>query len=204
LDETLEEHRKRLLTFIRRKFSLFDSVDERLKGSPFCAGAVVDLNSDLYNLNEEDRPVIVYLDDVAFGNENMNEITTGDISGEEIDGFDSNVAIEACSSSATAASIFMSGTLATDLVSAGGLRSLSRWEEIDAKLSNVTFGRSYRSLAKKKTSEISDQMQLAEVGADEKEGSGSGLISAEAEIAANSVHMTQSEIEEGSAIVTID
>lgn len=73
LHTTLQEHRRRLLTFVRKKFSLFEENAGELyfnsENVPLHrynnASSMAPSADELYNLVDEDRPVIVHLDDEA-------------------------------------------------------------------------------------------------------------------------------------------
>jgi A1 cistron-splicing factor AAR2 len=78
LHPTLEEHRKRLLTFMRKKFNLFEEnageeylkdADVPMKNLQGASSSFAPSADELYNLVGEDRPVVVCLD--ANGNEEI-------------------------------------------------------------------------------------------------------------------------------------
>lgn len=59
LEQTLSEHRRRFINFIRKKFSLFDE------------SAAVESGCSVFDLVEEDLPVVVSIDVDSFSGEQM-------------------------------------------------------------------------------------------------------------------------------------
>ena len=175
---------------------MFENMDEQLKISS--NGSVIELASDLYNLNEEDRPVIVYL-------ENDIEEFGGDVAIR-----DGTFDVDSISGSVVDTSVFRSGSMvtendngivgcpSTDVLTA---TSTSKWADIDAKMSTLSSSSKYISKLSRKKMTAEEEAGLAgdtgrgnmEVAMDMPLSAADIIISADPD-----EHMSQAQIEEGS------
>lgn len=69
LNSSVQEHRKRLLTFLQKKFDLFqDSGEEWKLGMKF-----MNMNCDTHNLGDEDKPIVVDTSEFEATNSRIND-----------------------------------------------------------------------------------------------------------------------------------